>query len=87
MTVHFDTLAYTKKLTASSMDIAQAEAQAEALTDLLEQNYMPAKDIQHLVEHWSKDLKQAMTNFRVEVREEIHDIKTDVAHLKQISPM
>ncbi len=44
-TISFDTLAYAKKLIAAGMPATQAEVQAEALKDIIEERLATKQDI------------------------------------------
>ena len=54
----FDTLAYTKKLLAGGFSKQQAEAQAEAIAELIDNNLVTKRDIEELRKDISADMKQ-----------------------------
>lgn len=60
-TAIFDTLAFTKKLKAAGVPEAQAEVQAEAIAELIDQKLATKQDIHRLETSLKRDI-QDMSN-------------------------
>ena len=58
-TISFDTLAYAKKLTSAGFTMEQAEVQAEALKDIIEERLATKQDIKEL-EQKMKEMEMRM---------------------------
>ena len=57
-TATFDTLAYAKKLKAAGFTEDQAEIQAQALVEIIEERLATKQDLKELELHLKQDLKE-----------------------------
>jgi Fe2+ transport system protein B len=82
--VAFDTLKYAEKLEKSGFSreqsAVQAEAQAEILTNMLEEKLATKDDLKHEIGLAKTELRQEMVEMKTELRQEMAEIK---AELKQ----
>ena len=75
----FDTLSYAKKLQESGVPPRQAEAHAEALKDLADDNLTTKRDLKEVETLLRRDLKDLETALRHEidlVRRDLRDLET-----------
>jgi len=70
----FDTLAYAKKLKAAGFTDKQAEVQAEAIAEIIEERLATKQDI--------LDLKRDMKEMETALRREILDLKRDMKEME-----
>ena len=56
--ITFDTLAYSKKLRAVGVDEKQAEVQAEALAEIIEDKLVTKRDLKELEVNLQHDIKE-----------------------------
>ena len=57
-TLTFDTLAYAKKLEAAGVSVRQAEVQAEALAEIIEERLATKRDLKDMEGALKRDLKE-----------------------------
>jgi hypothetical protein len=57
-TITFDTLAYAKKLTAVGVPVEQAEVQAEAIAEIIEERLATKKDLEELKIELKRDIQE-----------------------------
>lgn len=55
----FDTLAYAKKLTGAGFTVEQAEVQAEAIAEVINENIATKRDIEELRKELLYEIKQS----------------------------
>jgi hypothetical protein len=67
--IPFDTHAFVKRLTAAGMPEAQAEVQAEAIADLVDQELATKRDLQEMEIALKRDLKETETALKRDVLE------------------
>ena len=58
-TLVFDTLAYSKKLKAAGVPEKQAEVQAEAFAEIIEERLATKRDLKDLENKLSRDIKES----------------------------
>lgn len=91
MTVAFDTLAFANRLKHAGVAPEQAEAQAEAMVDVmttLTQDSLATKqdlnelraEVKQDITELRSEVKQDITELRVEVKQEMADFKIEVKH-------
>ncbi len=66
-TIAFDTLAFAKRLKNAGVPEKQAEVQAEAFAEIIEDRIASKQDIKDLELTMKQDLKLALANTRVEI--------------------
>lgn len=80
--VSFDTLAYAKRLESHGVDVRQAEAQAEALADILEANFVTKKEQKIMVDTLSQNITLLRAELKTDMAELRTELKTDMAELR-----
>lgn len=65
----FDTHAYVKKLVTVGVSEAQAEVQAETLTELLDNNLATKRDLRELETSLKRDIKELEASARRDIKE------------------
>ena len=68
-TVPFDTHAYVKKLQAAGFTEAQAEVQAEAIAQLVDERLATKRDLKELETTLQRDLAELETALKREIKE------------------
>lgn len=68
-TLAFDTLAYAKKLIAAGVSERQAEVQAEAIAELVNEQLATKRDLKELEVALKRDLKELEVALRHEIKE------------------
>ncbi|MCH9046610.1 MAG: DUF1640 domain-containing protein [SAR324 cluster bacterium] len=68
-TVPFDTHAYVKKLQAAGFTEAQAEVQAEAIAELVNEQLATKRDLKELETTLQRDLAELETALKREIKE------------------
>ena len=83
----FDTLTYSKKLQEAGFTARQAEAQAEALREVVEDNLATKRDLKDLEVALRTDLKDSEVALRTDLKEvearlgrEIKDLEVSLRH-------
>jgi uncharacterized protein YdhG (YjbR/CyaY superfamily) len=77
----FDTLAYSKRFRAVGFTEEQADAQAEALKDLVEDNLASRRDVTDLTAHIEvvrADLTKHIEDVRAELKRDIEELRTEL---------
>ena len=78
MSVTFDTLAYAKKLRNAGFTQEQAEVQAHALADIVEERLATKQDIASL----HRDIKELETSLQREIKELETSLKREMKELE-----
>jgi predicted phage-related endonuclease len=76
--VAFDTLTYSKKLQQAGFTATQAEAQAEALRDVVEENLATKRDIELV----RRDVTELETSLRHDIAELETSLRRDMKELE-----
>ena len=66
-TITFDTLAYAKRLKAAGVPEKQAEVQAEAFAEIIQDRIATKQDIKALELTLQQDLKLALADTKIEI--------------------
>ena len=77
--IAFDTLAYAKKLIAAGVPAQQAEVQAEAIAEIIEDRLSTKQDLKELEVALKQDLKE----LEVALKYDILDLKRDMKEMEQ----
>ena len=73
-----DTLGYVKRLEAVGIPRAQAEAQVQIMSEVIDTNLATKQDLKDL----ATELRTEMKDLKTELRVEMTDIRTDMARLE-----
>lgn len=89
MAIAFDTLAYARKLKGAGFSDQQAEIQAEALADIIDERLATKQDIsesqrnvQESVVELRRDVQESITEFRRDMQESITELRRDMQDLE-----
>ena len=82
MPVAFDTLAYAKKLQALGVPAPQAEAQAEAFSEVVLTNLASRRDLAEVESSLKHDLAEMETSLKRDLAEVESRLKRDLAEVK-----
>ncbi len=75
----FDTLTYSKKLQQAGFTATQAEAQAEALRDVVEENLATKRDITEMETSLRRDMKE----LEVRLTQQIELVRRDMEVIRR----
>ena len=78
----FDTLTYAKKLQEAGFTAQQAEAQAEALRAVVDENLATKRDLKDLEAALRTDLKEMETALRTDLKEMEAALRSDLKELE-----
>jgi hypothetical protein len=78
----FDTLQYANKLKAVGVPEKQAEVQAEAMVELIEDKLATKKDLEQAKSELKKDIEQVKSELKLDIEVSKNELKRDIKELE-----